>query len=137
MSSARIASQRVRLSKMALVSENPWFWDVSRAEAEAMVAARSPGSFVVRPSSKAGAYAITFRARDDGSINHTLVFERDGRGFQLEGQQLVRRDVWRKCAFCARRPFFFCVCLLSCAFAFAKSSFSLPKHTLLLTNCKS
>jgi hypothetical protein len=33
-------------------------------------------------------------ARDDGSVNHTLIFERDnGGGFALEGQQLVFANV--------------------------------------------
>ncbi len=76
----------------SLVISQGWFFEIERTEAEQLVSQGAPGCFLVRPSSKAGSFALTYKARDDGTVSHALLSERPG-GYSLEGQQLVFANV--------------------------------------------
>ena len=67
-----------------VLADMPWFnADCTRQDAEALLTMARPSSFVVRPSSKPGSYALSM-TDSSGKLIHAQI-QRDGRGFFIAG----------------------------------------------------
>lgn len=54
--------------------DKPWFHkQVTRAMAQEMLKGKEEGSYIVRPSSQRGSYAMSWVKNDSGEISHSLI----------------------------------------------------------------